>query len=1496
MALDSVQIKYLEGEGSPNGVVKGKKGFTYKDTVTGDEYDSLGGDKWRIINYQGSELVERTLNLSEFTQELSNLSKNEIVFLKDRNAKYINTDTKQQKSARLSGTSSNDLVRFLNSSYPNTLNYFVEGDSFTLKIKINKEGVKGGRGFELLSFPGDSLNIQYINGFNTITTYSTLYSIEVRNDKGLLIENNRVVENNWYYIKVTLTAPLYRLNTGIGINYTFRNADWEVDFASIKIESEKGGIDLYEFKYYKNNTLYNQDETKSFNLVNVSYPPTIHDVPLLPDELLTQDGNILKLIVEEGVIRPQNLGYNTVLNRDLNFNNDVSDILQFCFDSDYNVEIPAGNYYVGKTIHITGQKYIKMFGNHKRLDSDNTSTTAFYTDKNIEVFRVSGTNIIIDGAGVIFFDLVPDIENPIGWSIGARDTGLPFTGNIRIDKLSVHGNQRKLQQGEDIGGYGIRINTDLEEDISGRLFEINGIYLTDIDIEGVNIACYAPPFSRAYLGTSERGWFNTVHIKGRITNCKQGLVLQSGGAYYLDIMGQDNPVLLESERDKYYHVLDANAVTFDIYTADTGERRDSDPEHYYRHMNHIWSENPNNIAINTSMINWELERTKANNSNKNTVVRDPNFLAITGKVGNATQLNNQVGMAGWDDTYSYKGYVEPLNVEHVPQDNAASDANINSIGSFEQGTIGGNVNIESLVKSESSPADYFIRVKSTSEASGYAQLEITGLTPNSTYNLSFESRGSGALQRFQTENLVKEVSELYTSKEWKKRKYEIKPNGTSIILKFFSHVGITSVYTDVKDVRWKDRFIRGNDYIITVTDGVTTYSVNYTPDKYFPPTRTVGGFGFEDAGNLTALFRELPTSPDIKVKSHTEDGLLFEVESVFGADTPVTVTTELVGEVNNYMDVNNLKLEYDWSKNNLHPSTSILNDVVLTEEIDETNVSIYSERFLKTLNADARNSHTINNPKGFVEIIVPIQTKGSKLRRVVANFSQGAPIKTQVIFYDMNNEQAGASFFNTEVERSTTIDLVPRVFEAINFISTHVILRLFGIKYNPKDTNNKMVSIRDLIVTSSNNEYTPVLTTIGGSIKNKGQLISSVPISDNARIFDTSVYFEFSTDIELFDFRKFKPTIVLNNTSGSQKNFKFDTYGNAVGSFLEKDGSLSGAEYTIFCAKNEEPYKTTPSLSTSSDIYIENSFTGIYTLDKAPLTLKAGEWIKVKLIKYSEFNTNSYKFIELSRSNPQSYKFFEKTKRINDGSNIIIPFVTEDTGTVIDLSSSGGNLCNATDANTSSVFTTTKNTLNAFAEVRIKRSTQPTITGATYRQNKGTAFLPNTDMIMHVEYKGTVRGVEYWFENFSPDTVNNLVDKSATQSLTGTELDLSDNVKGIIYNQETPSTSNEFTTKDLKRGGYVVNYISTVDKIAFPTVTGVTSTNTAGDKFRAGATFKMIVESDGTDVEYFFVDYLNTTPEVIEAKDIDFSTLPTSDVGLASGKLWNNSGVLQIVP
>jgi hypothetical protein len=92
--------------------------------------------------------------------------------------------------------------------------------------------------------------------------------------------------------------------------------------------------------------------------------------------------------------------------------------------------------------------------------------------------------------------------------------------------------------------------------------------------------------------------------------------------------------------------------------------------------------------------------------------------------------------------------------------------------------------------------------------------------------------------------------------------------------------------------------------------------------------------------------------------------------------------------------------------------------------------------------------------------------------------------------------------------------------------------------------------------------------------------------------------------------------------------------------------------------------------------------------------------------------------------------------------NIVIPIPVKiaDTGSIINLGNTGGNICNMASANGEETYTLTGSVDFGVSQILINRATAPVVTGAT--SILGSDFIANTDMYLNVFNNGT--RVEYW--------------------------------------------------------------------------------------------------------------------------------------------------------
>ncbi|MCB0448403.1 MAG: hypothetical protein KDD03_13030, partial [Gelidibacter sp.] len=132
--------------------------------------------------------------------------------------------------------------------------------------------------------------------------------------------------------------------------------------------------------------------------------------------------------------------------------------------------------------------------------------------------------------------------------------------------------------------------------------------------------------------------------------------------------------------------------------------------------------------------------------------------------------------------------------------------------------------------------------------------------------------------------------------------------------------------------------------------------------------------------------------------------------------------------------------------------------------------------------------------------------------------------------------------------------------------------------------------------------------------------------------------------------------------------------------------------------------------------------------------------------KTTPVDADSISVVDSEASNVQkkvsltNFKAFLKT--YFDGLYQAKPVFTADTGTVISLAYTAGNVCNTGTANTNGTFTLTGTVSGGNAVVLINRATEPTVTGATLI--KGSTFIASTNMYLKVWNNGTV--TQYWFE------------------------------------------------------------------------------------------------------------------------------------------------------
>ena len=656
-------------------------------------------------------------------------------------------------------------------------------------------------------------------------------------------------------------------------------------------------------------------------------------------------------------------------------------------------DFPVGNFYLSRDIVIEKPSVLWLRGSNRTFREHNNDTTVFFSDKNITFFRLLGWDIQMTG-GVFAFDFIKEIENPTAILIGGPE--YKTTKNIRIRDVSFTGNRRYIENKENVGGYGIRLNTDAEVSQSDA-FGINDIVAENIYFEHLNKALYIPKKKTPSV------WFNTLALRGRVENCKQGIVAETGSIIDVQLVCQDNPVLRETEKDLYYHVLDASLVTHDIVTHDMGGR-DFDPIHLRRHRSdrHIYSVNPTNIAVGNSLLYYN--ETALPNNNRNTVVKDPNYLAISSKTANANVITNQVAGSGLLAGFSYRGYIEPEPVNLSPV-------------------------------SELAVIDTEFQTVSIPTKKG----EIL--------DISFDCKLTGRLGRLRITGIETEIDELYTSKNWENRNYEVRSTGSVIELKLFRIAGVTSVFEGNTKVAWKDTLIRGGNYRIEIAEGENQYAFGYYAE--------IGEDYLDDVPKLRKLMQA--QKKDLQITKAAYRGMTFYGDAMKGKD--FTVKTTFLGTREDSIEARNLKAMRVWHKNNLSPSTLPESPEVKIQNLD----------FLQRANTREDNGHVVNHPMGFAEIVIPMQIPG-KIRRVVTALSDSLPQKLQLALYS-NAEILDSVIIENELGRNSTIDLLSEYWGGRHKQTTHIMLRLIGTQ-----EIGRLIGITDVMVTTNMNSYCNFVT------------------------------------------------------------------------------------------------------------------------------------------------------------------------------------------------------------------------------------------------------------------------------------------------------------------------------------------------------------------------------------------------------------------------------------
>lgn len=1355
-------------DGSPQGSQVGVVGNIME--YNGTYYENLGGTNWREVSDANGSIIDRRVDVST---DLVNVvtGPTENVLIADRKTLYKHTGFKQQHAIKMfkDGPLSTDMTAFhcskalsgVDYSYP-TGTFFLAGDTVTMKLRINTPIViQGGTQSYVFGLPHTKakLAIYSSGGVNGYVIQSHGSTIEIFDNVGTQISNAVLPTEVWITVKLTYTSSFtINDNAGPGLNNEYGIEGFEFDIGYLEINRPGRGVDIFDFNTYNtSNKAYVSNQDDTIRLMS-EHKETITVLPDLDvHEVADKEFNILNPIVPGTFVSPEMLGYDTSLNDNFALGYSASPIIQWILDSPYNLEMPGGNYYIDVTATCEKEKEIVLHGTYERGADDNSLAignkriTYVYSDLPIIYWDLMHSDIHFTGGSQSFWHIpelwkYPGDLNPIAIRINPNRG----TWGNWID-TSITGDINVLRQAADVGGIGVKIFVDGDADEYGMY---GFVHSTKIYVRGtaknINKGFYIPKSSSGWAQSA--GWYNSMFVTMDMNGCKKMVDVQNGSIMTFDIMGQDGAVLVESERDNYAYYLNGIYITHDIFTYDRGAKA-ADPINNYRHsLRNIYCPGKDNNAIGKSLMGYDNDSVRIPASNWKTIVKDPYGLAITEDKNNIIPHNNQLRGCGYRDSYYFKGYLADETQDIYPQDNAAAISDTDSIGSWAG--IVNNPTISSS-NSEYQLSARSLQVLQTAVGPTGAGLDIpTVIGAKYTFSGNFRCNSLGAVIVTGATVLIDEDLSLY---DWREISYSFVADSTLTNIALYTSRPIThtihqnvvefvvdyyyALNTLIRTAAGKIYIcsVRGNSNSVTEPDGTASYTDNgwtwteYGSSKlYFnDQLKFYKNYKIEITnGTLTHSIDYTPSNePDrhfseINALLVLEDPLFecgfraynrWEVEhiqAIFGDDQPVTMTIIAEGEIGDVLNVEQMSVEYDWFENNLYPSEDILNP---EERLSESTQCLINAPSLMRSN-HGLNYYQVKTPLAYAEILLPL-SGADRIRRIVASYGDHGPRKIQVILL-LDDLTPDYSIMQTEgITSGVLVDLLPKWWTSddSNEIK-YIMLRFID---NIDTVNWAYCSVADISAVTKDNAQSGFIGINGGSTLTKAQLVLKGGISDGGNESVSDCYTEFSAQSIDNSISNFRRTIILNNTSGSQLRYGFETRTNDDLDY----GNDSGMEYQIWASGgifNENP--------DSAEIRFNNDpDNGILTKDGKSLVLYPGDWVRVRLQKVSNTGNRFHSLVEINRSRP------------------IVKYIETSLAGAISLSDNTTKYYNMDGASSAANFVTSDHTIGGRAIILVNRFSKPTVNSGTATELKGSAFVPSVNMHLEIQFYGV--DVEYkWVE------------------------------------------------------------------------------------------------------------------------------------------------------
>lgn len=246
------------------------------------------------------------------------------------------------------------------------------------------------------------------------------------------------------------------------------------------------------------------------------------------------------------------------------FENDSSDAIQRCLDSDFHVRASAGFYYIAETLHMQRSKHLEMLGTGApdylgSMVATPPHHTDIYTDLNIDMIRVESQDVRITGG------LWDTSQAPVHNRSAIYMDPSKGTFKTRID-TTVIGNRDRLG---DLGNGTHAVSYDWTE---------AGWQHASSSFDRIDITAHYCKHAFYMTEKTQPQWAPWIEVKANVLYTKQPIFLGTGSNIRVQAYIQCGRYLNTAEKDWYqvYVGMGVGDVFLDVEFSDLHSDQDPD--------------------------------------------------------------------------------------------------------------------------------------------------------------------------------------------------------------------------------------------------------------------------------------------------------------------------------------------------------------------------------------------------------------------------------------------------------------------------------------------------------------------------------------------------------------------------------------------------------------------------------------------------------------------------------------------------------------------------------------------------------------------------------------------------------------------------------------------------------------------------------------------------------------------------------------------------------